>query len=410
MEFRETLNNAVNQLMNHEYALASSLFKRAIELGAPQCLVDLKAMTYNYMLLPLAFNVNRYYSKEGHYVSDGVEYYFRNLINLRNLAHKDYSYQEDYREALKSLVNIKELFFRAAGLDYHTEILKCETGHFIEESLKLFNMIQNTFDDIITKDALQIRYYLPDTDMENFALDLLEVKAFCLNLLLSYTTVEHSDIQDRGYKATTVINGPFADTTVKKDISVSTFATVCPRLHMLKGKKTHYPEYKKMYDETVAYINRYRKFDSPKDLRDGIRNMVEHKVTSKTGKDYFKFIKKFEKSSKYYNSTIVEIITRYESFFKRINGVRFLSKVISKFTNSEYNPICSFEPDCVFTRKVLKGVCNMIADGKHWDIDTVRTIFAALSFFAGAGVVAYVLFAIAMKFEKYPTVIVEKHC
>ena len=399
MDFRETLSSAVNKLLNHEESLAASLFNRAIELGAPRCLVDLKAMTMNYMVLPLSINLCDF-SKYGYYISAGAENYFKNLINLRNIAQNDSLFQNDYVEALKSLINIKELFFRAAGIDYHTEILKSTTGTFVEEIFTLYNIIQQIYDDVISKDALRIRYYVPNFNMRDLAFDLLEVKAFCLNLLLSYTSVEHTSFQSHGYTATTVIDAPFAETTVRENTSMHTDASICPRLHLIRGQKARYTEYKAIYDKTVADINRDRNFKCPTELRNGIGNMVMHKVTPKTGKNYFRFIKPYEKR-----------VRQFDSSFSFLDifalGLLLYMALFSFISPIKINTVCSFELDVIFTRKFLLGVCNMIANGKHLKISVVRYFFVL---FAPLGVVVYLVLALAMKSERYPTVFVEKHC
>lgn len=386
------VNDAVAQLMRHETASARALFKRAVELGAPTCLTQLKFATLNYNLLPMSVTVGT----EG-----GIEWYFKNLVALRNIAQTNYAFQEDYREALASLINIKELFLRVAGIEYSTEILKSRTGIFVEEVFDLFDIIHNLYDDVAIRDLMGIRHYLPDTNMKEFALDLLEVKAFCLNLLLSYTVVEHTSFSSNGYTATTIVDEPFATTTVRENISVHTSGTVCPRLHILRGKQARYREYKLIYDETVAEINRSRKFDSPKELRDGIWDKLQHKITNKTDKGYFRYIKKFEKEVK-----------RLDFSFGLLFAAPVIYlKMLRKVLPVKINNVCSFELDTIFNRKIISGVCNMLANGKHWDLDIVRYFFCILTLFMGVGAVVYALLALAMHFEKYPpAVYVEKHC
>lgn len=392
LDYRDLINDAVGQLMRHETASARALFKRAVELGAPSCLTNLKLATVNYMLLPMSANLP---------TGGGIEWYFKNLVNLRNAAQANYTFQEDYREALASLVNIKELFLRVAGIDYSTEILKSRTGFFVEEVFNLFSIIHNIYDDVVTRDLMGIRRYLPNTNMKEFALDLLEVKAFCLNLLLSYTTVESTNVSNNGYTATTIIDEPFATTTIRENISVHTSGTVCPRLHILRGKQARYREYKAIYDETVAKINRSRNFDCPKELRDEIWNKLQHKITNKTDKEYFRYIKKFEKDIKRWDFSFGLL------FAAPVIGVKMLRKLLP----IKINDVCSFEMETIFNRKILFGVCNMLANGKHWDLDIVRYVFCVLTLFMGLGAVLYAFLALAMHFEKYPpAVYVEKHC
>lgn len=399
MNFRDQLNNAVTQLYNHEDALAASLFKYSIELGAPSCLVELKAMTLNYMLLPLSNNLTDY-TGNGYIFGSGAKSYFDNIVLLRNIAIKDPNFYNDYKEALISLINIKELFFRVAGIDYYTEIAKSTTGIFIENVYELFSVIHNYYEAIITKDALNIKHFLPGADINTLALDLLEVKSYCLNLLLSYTTVEHTNFIDKGYTATTYVNGPFADTTVRKNISTNSYATVCPRLHLLNGQKVHYQEYLNIFNATVAQINQYKQFNCNNELRNGIRNMIEHKVTNKTGKEYFAFVKKFEKKIKFYDGQT------YRKFLF-INFYIFISFFQKLF---QTNPVCSFELDRVFTKKIIMGVCSMLASGKHWDVNLVRVVFSFLALCCGLGIGVYLILSVLIICEKYLFIYVEKHC
>lgn len=396
MDYRDLINDAVKQLMRHETASAEALFKRAVELGAPACLTQLKLATMNYMLLPMSSPNMSLVSL----TSGGIERYFKNLIYFHNLVRTNDMFQVEYKEALKSLINIKELFFRSAGIDYSTEILKSNTGIFVEEVYTLFNMIHGMYESFVTNDILEIKRYLPDTDMKEFGLDMLEVKAFCLNLLLTYTTVEHTSFSSNGYTATTIIDEPFATTTIRENINMHTSGTVCPRLHIIRGQQARYREYKIIYDETVAEINRYRNFDSPKELRNGIWDKLQHKVTAKTDKEYFKFIKKFEKDIKRWEFSIGLLFTAPILYIK----------MLRKILPVKINEVCSFEFDTIFNRKMIFGVCNMLANGKHWDLDIVRYWFCILSLFMGLGAVVYVLLAVAMHFGKYPTVYVEKHC
>ena len=387
------LDTAKQKYINGEEKLAQAFYEKAIDEGIPNDIVAMRKITREYLLFPLDF-------------VDASEY-FNLLFNLKKLSQNT-DFKNEYIQALNSLLNIKKLFLREISLYYFSEIAVCYGNSLIVKHIyELFEYLQQHINDIAENDCYEIRYNIQNADMKKLKIDLLKIKAFCLNILLSYTAAQDSAYTGTTYHAHTYDYGWYSSTSISSTNNYATWAIIKPRLNMI-GLEAYYDEYLAEYELTVKEINKYVSFNSPKELRQEITKLVEYKRSKDTSdKEFYKTAKRLEK----------EDFSR-QSFVKtgfslmKFNPIVFIFRPLyKKMYKKMYgmDEVGSFELDTYFTRKKICGVCDMISCGSHWSIETVRMCME-LAGCVGIGVVAYIVLAVAMKFGFYlPSITVEKH-
>lgn len=387
------LETAKQKYINGEDKLAQAFYERAVNEGVPNDIVVMRKITREYLLFPLDF-------------IDASEY-FNLLFKLKDLS-KNNDYKDEYIKATNSLLNLKKLFLRELSIYYFSELAVCYGNSLIVKHIyELFNYLHNHMDDIIENDCYEIKYNNPNADMKKLKIDLLKIKAFCLNILLSYSAAQDSAYTGTTYHAYTYDYGWYSSTSISSTDNYANWAVIKPRLNMI-GLDAYYDEYLAEYKETIKEINKYTSFDSPKELRKEITKLVEYKKSKdKSDKDFYKIAKRLEKEDVSRQSLV-----KMSFDLMKLNPIVLLFKPLyEKIYKKTYGmgEVGSFELDTYFTRKKLCGVCDMISCGSHWSIESVRMCME-LAGCVGIGVVVYVILAIAMKFGFYlPSITVEKH-
>ncbi len=385
------LETAKQKYINGEEKLAQAFYERAINEGVPNDIVVMRKITREYLLFPLDF-------------IDASEY-FNLLFKLKDLS-KSNDYKDEYIKALHSLLNIKKLFLRELSIYYFSELAVCYGNSLIvKHTFELFAYLHKHMDAIIENDCYEIRYNIPNADMQKLKIDLLKIKAFCLNILLSYSAAQDSAYTGTTYHAYTYDYGWYSSTSVSSTDNYANWAVIKPRLNMI-GLDAYYDEYLTEYQATVEEINKYTSFDSPKELRKEITKFVEYKKSKDiSDKDFYKIAKRLEKEDVSRQSFVKTAFS-----FAKFNPFIFMFKPFyEKLYKLSFgmDEVGSFELDTYFTRKKIWGVCDMISCGSHWSIETVRWLMLGLIMFGGP---IYLILGIAMKFGFYlPSITVEKH-
>lgn len=387
------LDTAKQKYINGEEKLAQAFYERAISEGVPNDIVVMRKITREYLLFPLDF-IN-------------ASEYFKLLFKLKQLS-KEIDYKNEYVKALNSLLNIKKLFLRELSIYYFSELAVCYGNSLIVKHVyELFEYLDKYMEDITENDCYEIRYNIPNADMRKLKIDLLKIKAFCLNILLSYSAAQDSVYTGTTYHAYTYDYGWYSSTSVSPIDNYAKWATIKPRLNMI-GLDAYYDEYLEKYQITVKEINKYTSFNSPKELRKEITKLIEYKKSKDVSdKEFYRIAKRLEKED-FSRQSFVKTTFGFAKF----NPFIFIFKPLyEKMYKKMYgmNEVGSFELDTYFTRKKLCGVCDMISCGSHWSIESVRMCME-LAGCVGIGVVVYIVLAIAMKFGFYlPSITVEKH-
>ncbi len=378
------LETAKQKYINGEEKLAQAFYERAINEGVPNDVVVMRKITREYLLFPLDF-------------IDASEY-FNLLFKLKDLS-KNNNYKDEYIKALNSLLNIKKLFLRELSIYYFSELAVCYGNSLIVKHIhELFTYLHKNMNDIVDNDCYEIKYNIPNADMKKLKINLLKIKAFCLNILLSYSAAQDSAYTGTTYHAYTYDYGWYSSTSVSSTDNYANWAVMKPRLNMI-GLDAYYDEYLAEYQETVGKINKYVAFNSPKELRNEIVDLgVKRGRKGSSELDFYKLSKRLAKDD----------ISR-ESFLSIAYKFNYLYWLSKPFNTKLYkkSDIGSFELDTYFTRKKIFGVCDMISCGTHWHIDTVRWLMLGLIMFGGP---IYLVLGIAMKFGFYlPNITIEKH-
>lgn len=375
------LDTAKQKYINGEEKLAQAFYERAIDEGVPNDIVVMRKITREYLIFPLDF-------------ADGDEY-FSLLFKVKELSHSN-DFKEEYRKALQSLLNIKKMFLREISIYYFSELAVCYGNSLIVKHIhELFLYLDNHIDDIIKNDCYEIKYNIPNADLNKLKIDLLKIKAFCLNILLSYSAAQDSAYIGTTYHAHTYDYGWYSSTDISSTDDYAKWAVIKPRLNMI-GLDAYYDEYLAAYKAVVKEVNQYTSFDSPKELQKEIIKLVQYKKSKDvTDKDFYKIAKRIEKSDSSRNS-FVKTMAKFNYVYWLTGGKAF-----------KFDQVGSFELDTYFTRKKIWGVCDMISCGSHWSLDTVRWLTLGLFMF---GAPIYLILGIAMKFGFYlPNITVEKH-
>ncbi len=377
------LETAKQKRINGEHKLAQAFYERAINEGVPSDIVTLRKITSDYILFPLDFT--------------DADNYFDLLFKLKHLSNNN-DYKEEYIKAINSLLNIKTLFLREISLYYFSELAICYGNSLIVKNIyELFVYIHKNIDDIVDKDCYEIKVNIPNANMKQFKIDLLKIKAFCLNILLSYTAAQDSQYTGTTYHAHTYDYGWYSSTSISSTDDYATWAIIKPRLNMI-GLDAYYNEYLEEYKATVNEINKYITFNSPKELRNEIVALgIKKGKKGSSESNFYILAKRFSEHD----------ISRmsFLSVAEKFNYLYWLSKPFKKRIYKK-SDVGSFELKTYFTRKKIWGVCDMISCGSHWHIDTVRWLMVGFFMF---GVPIYLILGLAMSLGFYlPNITIEK--
>jgi len=385
------LEAAKQKLLNGDDRLAQAFYERAIEEGIPRDIVIMRKITKEYLLFPLD------------YVSP--QEYFELLFKLKELAKTNNTYCGEYIKALNSLINIKKLFLRELSMYYFSELAVCYRDSLIVKHIyELSVYINKNMQEIVVGDCYELRYNISGVNMKQLGIDLLKIKAFCLNILLSYTAAQDSVYTGKTYHAHTYDYGWYSSTNVTSTDNYYNWAVIKPRLNLI-GFDAYYDVCLSQFDMTVSQVRKHVSFDCPKELQKEISNLVDYKKSKDpSDNEFYRLAEKNEKED-YSRQSFVKTLMKF-------NYMYWISKSLFKKSYKKsygMDEVGSFELDTYFTRKKIWGVCDMISCGSHWSIETVRWCMAVAGCM-GIGLVAYLILGIAMKFGVYlPSITIEKH-
>lgn len=377
------LDTAKKKIIEGNAETADSFYIRAMSEGIPTSIVDIHRMTNGHLFLAMDM-----YSPAK---------FFEGLDELKGISKTSPEIEAEYKKALTDLLNIRTLFLREIALLYFDEIAISSSANFSRSILDMFYYLEKEMDEIVDKDKYGVKEYFPNCDFKRFKQELLKVEAYCLNLLLMYTARKHTYRTGKTYYASTFDFGDYMYTEVNARDNYSSVASVMPRLKLV-GLEAYYNDYKTRFEEITKQIG--GGFSSPEELKSEITRLVDRKDPKNDAeKDFYAYSKVFEK----------EDIER-RSFFKltgKLNPFYFMLKPIMKYAFGT-DQVGSFDPDVVFTRKKMLGVCHMLSLANNWDIDTVRAIMIVAGCLV-VGAFAYVALFISMKVGFYlPNITVDK--
>lgn len=384
------LDTAKQKYINGDEKLATAFYEKASKEGVPPEIVCMNKVTRGYLVLPLE--------------SDFVIGYFGWLFGMKDLAKENEEYKAEYIKALGSLLNIKKLFLRELSIYYFSEIAVCYTESRIVNSIHLlYDYLHKHLEEIIENDCYDIKYYIPSADLNKLRFDLTKIKAYCLNILLSYCAVRDSYSAGTTYNAYTYDFGTIANTEVYAHENIRTSSVLKPRMNMIH-LDAYYDEYLSEFNTLTAELNKHGSFNSPKELRNELTYLIDYKYKRSkdpSDKEFYKIAKRLEKKDSGRDSFMktmakLTIIWKplYDAMYKSLFGM---------------DEVGSFELDTYFTRKKLFGVCDMISCATHIEVATVRWLMSFAGC-CGIGVVVYLVLAVAMKFGFYlPSITIEKH-
>lgn len=365
------LDKAKESFFRNDRGMECSLIERAQDEGYPAGLLRIRKNTLHHMVFPFDN------------ISMGIDYsieeYFSDLKAAVKLMEKGSEYEEEAIKALNTLVNIKRLFVRTIGLQYFSDVAKIDGGSLLIRQLDVLqDYIKENYEDIATNDVYKIKMFLPAADFNKFKTDLLKVRAYCLNLLLSYTELQ--GIRKIGEKYNVEFT-QFDRATVSKSNDYATWAVIEPRLYYLE-KEAYYDVYLSEFNSLCSEINRFEKFDSPKELRQEIKDIVNHRRRDKSDKEFFKYAVRFEKDD--------------VSRMSLLN----MNSYIFPWVKQSPGYVGGFELNQAFARKRVFGVCAMISAWRDWNLETVRA-FTLLLCCTIVGFGIYLLLAICIKLRLY---------
>ena len=378
------LNEARHQFVTNEVTLAHANYSRALSTGVPEGIINLHRMTKGYMYLPMA--------------EISPLYYFEYLEQAKREADENVQYKNEYRIALETLVRIKDMFLRDIALNYFCEVCTTPWRSNYGKSLdELYLYINRNINDIVDNDRFALRAYIPNYNMNQLRYDLKVIQAYCLNLLLMYTTSKSTVYEGKKYTASTVVYDNFAYTQVSSHDTYSHNAMARPRLHQL-SKEQYYPDCLQAFNQLKKELN----ISPEADLRKEISRLVDRKhPKNDTEKEYFKYAKNLAKDDP-------ERQSFYNTFGRLYPGYQTIVKPILKLCWG-VDQVGKFELDQPFTRKRFLGVCNMLAWANDWSVEMVRTVMF-ISCLMIVGIFAYFGLFIAMKAKFFLTNFsVEKH-
>lgn len=384
---RSVLNTAQQKFLDGDESLSLSYYERAVREGVPSEIVTLHKITKGYLVFPLDFPM--------------CDEYFKALSKVKGLAERSDEYKDEYISALKSLADIKTLFLREVALYYFSELVVCYPDSLIVKNIHvLFEYLDRNLEALVECYRDDINAYLKTADADQLKRELLKVKAYCLNLLLSYTAAQGSAYSGTTYTAYTYDYGYYSSTHIAKHDNYTTWAVLKPRLHLV-GLGAYYDRYLQYYNDTVSSVRKYGEFNSAKELKNEITQLVEQKRKKEpSDQAYYKYAKRFEKEDPS-RFSLIKLGFNLNPF------MRLFARPYKKLYSIDQ--VGSFELDTVFTRKKLFGVCDMLSCGLHMNIATVRAIMIVAGCL-GVGVLIYLALAIAMKLNFYlPSIMVEKH-
>lgn len=380
----QILNNAKQKIIEGDESLALSLLGRAYSENIPSSIVDLHKMTKGYMLLPMAE-----YSPVA---------YFECLKKVKKTADLHEQYREEYRNALETLINFKQMFLRDVAVNYFCEVSACSWGSNYGKSLDDLHMyIDKYIGEIIDKDCYGLAFYKPDYDIKKLKRDLLTVEAYALNLLLMYVTHKSTHYEGKSYYANAMDFGDYALVQVTSHDNYSHNAVARPRLHQVL-KEAYYAD----YASKLKALSSELKISTSDDLKSEVSRLVDCRgAKNDSEKEYFNYAKRLAKDD-------LERSSFFNTFGGLVLGYKALVKPILKAALGA-EEVGSFELDQPFTRKRWLGVCNMLAWANDWSVEMVRAIMFILGCM-GIGVFVYFGLYLAQKVNFYlPNFSVEKH-
>lgn len=361
------LEKAKECFLKNDIGMEKAMINRARSEGCPECLLRIREQTFHHMLFPFE---NYDYS-----ISD----YFNDLNNISQVMDKNTDFREEIKNALNTLVNIKLLFIRYIGLHYYSDIARISGGSSLIGYIdNLQEYLKKNYDDIIIKDKYNIKTYLPEVDFNKFTIDVLKVRAYCLNLLLSYTGVQN--IAKIGEKYNLEFTS-YDTANIRKENEYAEWSIVEPRLYYL-NKEAYFDVYLQEYNSVVNQISKYGVFDSPQELRKEIRNITKHKRIHKSDKEFFKYARRFEKDD-YSRDSILTMSAFMMPWMGKMGGY-----------------VGTFKLNTPFARKILFGVCDMISIWRSWNLETVRLIMFMLCC-TPVGIGIYLLLSLSILFKLY---------
>lgn len=378
------LSKAKAKIIEGEDSMAMSLYSRAASENVPSSIMDLHKMTKGYMLLSMAE-----YSPVA---------YFECLKKIKKNADFNEQYREEYKIALDTLVNIKELFLRDVAINYFSEVSTCSWDSNYGKSLDdMYCYIEAHIDEITEKDCYGFATYKPGFDMNTLRRDLETIEAYSINMLLMYVTFKSTHYEGKSYYANAMDFGDYALIQVKSHDNYSHNALARPRLHQVL-KEAYYDDYLKKLNDISSKIN----ISTADELKTEVRRLVDRKNPKNDAeKEYFEYAKLIAKDDPGCDSY-------FKTFGSLYPGYNTLVKPILKACLGA-EEVGSFKLDQPFTRKRLLGMCNMLAWANDWSIEMVRTVTLILGCL-GIGVIAYFGLYLAVKFGFYlPNFSVEKH-
>lgn len=379
------LDAAKEKLLHGDFSLATSYYQRARSEGIPADIVNLRYLTKNYLVYPIEYE-------------NSCEY-FDALARLYKIAEHNEDFAQEYKLALNSLLNLKQLFMRALSLFYFSDIEVCFRGSVVVHQVAgLLSYIRTHKGEILGKDIYGIKKYCPYADLFKFARELNIIEAYSMNLLLSYTAVQDQEYLGKKYSALTVDYGYFAVTDVYSRDCYRNWAVLKPRFFVIGGE-AYYDDLLRDYHSKLQEL---KGFNSPKELRRELTELIRHKY-SKDGSnaEFFAYAKHFEKDNTS-RSSIFGTLNKITNIVNPFNRLNIMSAVLDK------RKVCSFELDNYFTRKMIFGVCDMLSAGQGWSLDTVRWGMAIAGCFV-VGLFAYAALAVGMRLGLYWGVTIAKH-
>lgn len=377
------LNDARQRLVAGEGDLASTYYSRAYALNLPSSLVELHQMTKGYMFLGMAEN--------------SPITYFECLKKSKTAADSNEQYREEYKAALETLVNIKDLFLRDVAVNYFCEVSTCSWGSNYGRSLDDIYLYLNKYlDEITEKDCYGFGTYKAGFDLKKLRRDLKTVQAYALNLLLMYVTHKSTHYEGKTYTANTMVFDNYAYTQVNSHDNYSHNACARPRLYQLL-KNEYYPDYLAAFNSLKKELN----ISTEEELKKEVSRLVDcADAKNQLEKEFFDYSKKLAK-----------VDLERQSFFNTFGGINpfyFMVKPILK-AGLGAEEVGKFTLDEPFTRKRFLGVCNMLAWANDWSVEMVRAIMIILSC-CGIGIFAYFGLYLAAKANFYlPNFSVDKH-
>ena len=377
------LKTAKQKIMEGDTDLAYSFYGRALAENIPQAIVKLHQITKGYTLLSMC--------------DSSPIAYFEYLKQFKKIVDNNETYKQEYLLALRSLLNLRELFLRDISINYFSEISTCSWSSSYAYSLNdVATYLESHLEEIVDLDCYGLSTYIPESDLNQFRTDLEKIIAYSLNMLLMYVGVKNTTKTGKSYYSVGMDFGSYYVSEIKSRDTYSSNAVVMPRLHFI-NLDAYYDDYLARFNALCEKLN----FSSQAELKKEVSRLVDRRnPKDEEEKEFFNYAKLMAKED-------LERLS-YFTLFGSLNPFYGMIKPILKFCLGSQE-VGSFELDNPFNRKRWLGVCNMIAWANNWSIETVRAIMLIASCF-GIGVIVYLGLALAIKTGYcLPNLILKKH-